>query len=254
MRTLFGAPRTAQNQNSVHPPHPRHVIVLVTALMMLSVQSAKAQLREYGTYAVAMKAYLNRQWTAERAEYTAIQRGKGWNMVPSFGIVFGLPTVSLNTGQIAAYKQYQGETKAKLKSLDLRYELLLNEALNGLRIEVEKAKNEEAKLVILANTATTREILYKIHKEAYEKKESKPIDYYSEKLLYLNSIQAYQLAVKACSIVVLEVEKLAHYNMPTESITYDGDTASEGSSSPMEVAPNALRAERFIKTSRRGPR
>lgn len=252
MRTLLAIFRTARNRNSVHPPNPPIGILLVGLLLVVSVLSANGQLMEYPTYALPMKAYLNRQWTAERAEFTDLQRGKNWNMVPSVGLVFGLPSVSLNTGQIASYKQRQGETKAKLKSIDLRYELLLNESLNQLRIEVEKAETERAKLGMLGELMTSREKIFKVYKESFTKREMAPLLFYKEEIAFAQSKQEYQLAAMSFQVVILNIEKLAHYGAPSEHIYYDADARPEGATSLMEVDPSNLPESLFTKTSRFG--
>lgn len=241
MRTLFTRNRTVQNRNFVHPPHPPLKFFLLLLLLAVCGRSAKAQqLLDYDTYAVSLKSYLNKAWTAERTEYINIQKGKNWNLVPNVGFAFGLPSINLNTSAVASYKQRQAETAAKLKSIDLKYDLMLNEQLNNLRIEVEKAANENAKLLSYQAQVETRELMYKIYKEAYSKKEMKPIDYLREKLNYETFRADVDNKGRDYLVVVKNVEKLAHYNMPQEVIYYVGrDEVPEGRDSKLMVLPGA---------------
>jgi hypothetical protein len=239
MRTLFTGNRTARFQNFVAPPNPQARIFLTLLLLLLSWQSANAQLLNYDTYSISMKAYLNQQWTAERSEWTAAVRGQRWSYIPNVGLAFGLPTVGLNTGQIAAYKQQQGTNAAKLRAIDAKYQLLLNDQLNLLKIEVEKAGVEQAKLLTYSATLEARKSIFEIYQEAFKKKELKPLDFLQQKLAYESAVQQYLLAVKSYQIVVLEVERLAHYNMPNELISYTTEDV-EGASSFLEVLPSKL--------------
>ena len=241
MRTLFTSNSTLLNRNFVHPPHPPLRIFLLLLLLAVCGRSANGQgLLSYETYAISMKSYLNKAWTVERTEYINIQKGKNWNLVPNVGIVFGLPSVNLNTSAIATYKQRQAETAAKLKSIDLKYELLLNESLNNLRIEMEKAKNENERLTSFQNQLATREMIYQIHKEAYSKKEMKPIDYLREKLLYETFKSEIENKNRDYVVMIKNVEKLAHYDMPQEVIYYAGSDELEGSSNHMLITPDRL--------------
>jgi len=248
MRTLFAQIRAPRFRNFVHPPNPPLKIFLVTLLLLLSGKSTKAQLLTYDTYAISMKAYLNQQWTAERSEWTAAVRGQKWSYIPNVGLAFGLPTVGLNTGQIAAYKQQQGVNAAKLRAIDAKYQLLLNDQLNLLKIEVEKAGVEQEKLFTYSATLEARRNIFSIYQEAFQKKELKPLDFLQQKLAYESQVQQYQLAVKAYQIVVLEVERLAHYNMPNELISYTTEEV-EGSSSFLEVLPSKLPPSVLTKPS-----
>lgn len=248
MSTLFSLLRAARKRNFVHPPNPRPTILLAMLLLVLTGKNANGQLLNYGTYSLSTKAHFNALWTADRAEYTDLQRGKNWAMIPNVGLAFGLPSVSLNTGQIANYKQRQGETKAKLKSLELRYEVLLNEALNSLSIEIEKAQLEEQKLFILSGVAGIKKKIFDIHQEAFDKRAMKPLDYYREKLAYETTQQEYQIAIRTYQLVVLNVEKLAHYNTPQERIYY-AEGEAEGIENTLDVAPSKLPRSVFIKSS-----
>ncbi len=240
MRTLFTKNSTVRNRNFVHPPNPPLILLIVGLLLLSSGISAKAQLMNYDTYAISLKSYYNKLWAAERAEFVDIEQGKKWNMVPSFGVAFGLPSINMNTGQIAAYKARQAEVKAKLKSIDMKYEVQLNEGLNNLKIEISKANNAELKLDDYSSVLAARGQIFKIYQEAFNKKEMKPIDFYKEKLIIETANQEYQRAVRDFQVMILEIEKLARYDMPQELIYYDGNSVAEGASNLMMVHPSKL--------------
>jgi hypothetical protein len=219
-------------------------------LLLLAGKNANGQLLPVAPYSLSCKAYLNKQWTAERAEFVNVQRGKNWNLVPSVGLAFGLPSVSFNTGQIASYKQRQSETAAKLKSIDLRYNLMLNEQLNLITIEHNKLEIEQEKMSIIAHENATKAQMWKIYQEAYLKKELKPLDFYAQKLAFEAAQNNYLLAIQQFKIGVLELEKLAHYNMPQEVIYYtDNPECPLEEPRDMMIEPSALPASLFIKPS-----
>lgn len=233
MRTLFPGLSIVHRRKQIPPLQPPYTAVLSGFLCLVSSLSAiaqpaqpPAQLQTYATYAVSLKAYYNALWTADRAEYVDIQKGKNWNLVPSVGLVFGLPSVNLNTGQVANYKQRQGETRAKLKSLELKYTVLLNQALNELQIELAKAAVEARKLELLGAGLSTKRRIFTIAEEAYRKHETAPLDYYRERLSYENAEQDRELAENNYRLTVLSIEKLAHYHTPHEVIYYT-DVAEE---------------------------
>lgn len=242
MRTLLRQNRTARNSNFVHPPNPPLQILLALVLMLLTGGSAKAQLKTYEQYAVSLKKYLNASWAAERAEFVDIQKGKKWNLIPSVGLQFGLPSINLNTGQIAAYKARQAENAAKLKSLELKYTVQLNAELNNLKIELEKAQNELARLDNFKEIQETRGQIFKVQTEAFNKRELKPIDIYREKLAFVTVQREYAEAVSNFRLIVLNIEKLAHYDMPNENIWYDGSAEFEGSDNWLTVSPDKIPA------------
>lgn len=238
--------RAARNQYFVHTPGPPFKILLSFLVLLLSGVNAKAQLMQYQEYSLTLKRHINELWTAERAEFLDIQKGKNWNLIPHVGLAFGLPSVSLNTGQIASYKQRQAETKAKLKSIDLKYQAMLNSELNNLRIEIEKANNEFFKLNSYAEVLNTRKQIFKIYEEAFNKKEMRPLDFYKEKLVYAAASQEYKVATHNFQITILNIERLAYYGQPTEVVYYDSSAEVEGSNLLM-VEPSKLPPSLFSR-------
>lgn len=242
-------PRTATPQKRISPLQPPYsrvpTVLLVLVSWLSTIASASAQptqrpeLQSYATYAVSLKAHYNALWTADRAEFVDVQRGKNWNLIPSFGLVFGLPSVNLNTGQVAAYKQRQGETRAKLKSLELRYTVLLNQALNELQIELAKVAVEARRMQLLGAGLSTKRKIVDIASEAYRKHELAPLDFYRERLSYESAEQDRELAENNYRVTVLNIEKLAHYHTPQEVIYYT-DVAEEDEgrgSRPLDTLP-----------------
>jgi len=221
MRTLFAKIRAAQLKYFVHPPNPPACFFLFVLLLALSGKSAKAQLLTYETYASSLRSYVGQSWAAERAEFTQQIRGQRWAYLPNVGLAFGLPSIGLNTGQIASYKQQQGSNAAKVRAIDARYKVLLNDQLNQLRIEVEKAGIEEQKLNSLVIGLGTKRKIFSIYQEAYSKRELKALDYYSQKLSIQSAEQEYALGLQNFRITILEVERLAHYKMPNEEIYFN---------------------------------
>ena len=216
--------RILQNRNFVHPPNPPLILLVCGLLMVLSCHSAKGQLLEYEQYKRHCKAYWNKVWTAERSEFIDIQKGKNWNLVPSVGLVFGLPSVNLNTGQIANYKERQAITKAKLKSIDLKYETIYNEELMKIKIGIAKAKELVEKYKIANRLLIIQKKIYNIHKEAFDKKEMKPLDFYATELTYQREEIAVDDLLREFKLEILEVEKLSHFSYDEkESLAYDGN-------------------------------
>ncbi len=181
------------------------------------------QLPPLDSLEASLKLYYNKSWTAERAEFTDIQRGKSWNLVPSVGLVFGLPSVNLNTGQIANYMERKAVNKAKLKSMDLKYGVLLNEELQKLRIEYRKLEKHKEKAGADAQLMKIKQEIFSIYQEAYDKKEMKPLEFLQKKLEHETTVQEALLREKDYQIAVLELMRLARYGMPEEPIWYEGN-------------------------------
>ena len=223
--------RRQRNNKSADTPRPPVLGIIFTVLCVLSCFNAICQdspnvklrihLRPVAEYEVALKKYYNQMWTAERTEFVNIQKGRAWDLVPNVGLVFGLPSVNLNTGQIANYYQKKSIAKQKLKSLDMSFQTAYNEETQKLRVEHEKAKMMIENLYLSYRKVTLEQWIYDIHKEAFDKKEMKPEDFYAKKLVWFRSEDELKAREEAIRLLIFDIEKIARYNLPDDPIWYE---------------------------------
>jgi hypothetical protein len=224
MRTLLAKLFTLQNGYSVHPPNPPLKRKLLLVLVLLSMQSAILKAQEkprLDSLEIALKTYLNKQWTAERKQFTVEQKGKALNFIPSLGYGMRGPTISYSTQQLFGYLESKKVRAVSLEAIDRRYELLFNEELNKLRIEYEKTSLQEAKLKILETAINTDRKIFNIYAEAYKKQELKPLEYFQKQKQFEDIQNQLNLFKQEYFITILEIKKLAHYGVQDNSLFFE---------------------------------
>ncbi len=216
--------RRQQNPKIVDTPRPPAKKLIFTVLLALSWLNTIAQdnleswQRPLSEYDSSLKMYYSKKWIAERTEFVNIQKGRAWDLVPSVGIVFGLPSVNLNTGQVANYFQKKNVAKQKLRSLDLTYELVYNEDLLKLKLLYHRATEKYTMVYLGKDAYETKEKIYKIHKEAFEKGEMKPLDHYKELLSIQTTRYEWQMGINEFHVIMREIELLSRWKLTEQKL------------------------------------
>jgi len=178
----------------------------------------KIQLISLDSLEQSLKDYYGRSWQAERENFLAVSKGEIWAKLPSIGIQFGLPSVQFGTKDIYNIKQSKREKKAALVSLDLKYRVQFNEALQGLEIEYNKVRIQLEKLEYLEKSIELEEQIFKIHEEAFQKRELAPLEYLNRRKSFENVKSNYEIEKREVQIQILELYKIARWKMRNEEL------------------------------------
>ncbi len=210
--------------NFVHPSGlPSKVKALwigfiISWFYTINVFSQIEGLKDVKEYEYSVKVYYNKLWTAKRAEFKNTQKRQLWSFVPHVGLTFGMPTILFNTTAIAQYYKNKHSIKSKMRSLDLEYTLMLNENIKIISIEYAKIKVQAEKAQLDQSVLEIKKKIFLLISEGYNKNEIKPLDYYNAQLDYQQMIVTYNKFTRDIKIQVLELEKIAHYNLTNEEL------------------------------------
>lgn len=213
-----------QYRNFVHPSglpgkaKALGVCIVLSWFYTINVFSQIENLKDIKEYEYSVKLYYNKLWTAKRAEFKNTQKRQLWSFVPHIGITFGFPSIILNTTSIAQYYRNKNMIKSKVRSLDLEYKLMLNENIKIISIEYEKIKIQAEKAELEQSLLEIKKKIFTLVLEGYNKNEIKPIDYYHAELDYQQMIITYNKFTRDIKIQVLELEKIAHYNLTEKEL------------------------------------
>lgn len=122
-------------------PGPIYIVVMLTVAFMPISTTLPAQsitLDSLSVYEASYRSYMQQRWRAERTEFTVTTRKKWWYYLPSLGWSLKSPQVVANTGILAQIDRDKLTMRARLASLDARYELEFKETLQRIRHEYQK--------------------------------------------------------------------------------------------------------------------
>ena len=159
--------------------------------------------------------------TAELQEFSFSQKGKGLRLLPTIGFSFGQPSVGWNFGQLVGFGNERRKVKAKKKAISLKYEVLMNDDLGRCQIRHRKLKLEAQKLKSDSLEFDLIHKLFLIDKEAFDKNELAPADYYRSELNFTRAKNLLGEKSHQFNILVLELMEFAHVGSYSESIFYD---------------------------------
>jgi len=210
-------------------PHtPR--LINITAIMIICSsffctiskgQETHIYLPEQDTLELALKKYHNRLWQAERLEYINLNKKKWWYYLPSFGIQFGLPSVTFGTGTLATIDRDKVIKKQKLKSIDLNREVEFNKQLTELHsryaileVKVDRLKTHEI-------IRDKERALFDIYLESLSKHDMTPEEFKLKELAYFRSDLAYDSLKDQIVIELLELANFAHWGELRRPVWFD---------------------------------
>lgn len=210
------------------PPDPHYKILIIIVAMLLSWKSTTAQskmdsvkIQTIATYRNSLKAFYNKAWGAERKQYLR-QNSKGLiTLLPSVGLSFGLPTVSWSANQYFNYKRDKVMVEQSLLSLDDRKDIEYKGLLQELEKRYEIVKVRIDKYYLMQGKEAVQEILYEIKRECCVKNECKPEECLLNELNRLGNKEQLINEKLAVITALKELEILAKYNLPNDSIWYE---------------------------------
>lgn len=104
---------------------------------------------------------------AEREEFKDFREKPIWRYLPGVGLQFGLPSVKFRLSNYFEYKRDQHLIKSKLRGIDAKVQLEMNEKIQDLRIAFRKLELSLDKLELGWGRMIYLEWLHAIDQECY---------------------------------------------------------------------------------------
>jgi hypothetical protein len=143
---------------------------------------------------------------------------KWWYFIPQLGFTFGLPTVNGGTSTLVQLDVQRQQNRVKLATIISQGMLDYRTDLHKLRGMYQMLEIEEA---VVSDSQVNERIyqnLFGIAEEAYQKKETKPIEYNQALLAFQNGVISQEEKRWAYMNKVIEIAQFARYDFPTDSI------------------------------------
>ena len=144
---------------------------------------------------------------SEIIEFNYEMKGKFLNYVPSVGFSFGLPSVNWSLSEILAIRKDKKVRKQKIKSIILKNDNELSKKIEVVKIKYKKLEVEFRKLEQKEGSILICQKIFKIYKEAFEKEEIAPLEFYKQTLAkenVENDLENFKLELK---IKILELDE-----------------------------------------------
>ncbi len=141
--------------NLYHPPHPPCLFANILLIIAISWNNSNGQSQEstfkvglnpIEVYEKSIKDYYVKKWEAERTEFIIVNEKSILWYMPDLGITLGMPSVSFSTRSLLLANRDKKVIEAKLRSVDLNYEIEYKEQLQALRNEYYKLRVTERQL------------------------------------------------------------------------------------------------------------
>jgi hypothetical protein len=127
--------------------------------------SQSQELQTLKTYENSLVKFYRLQRTAEREEFKDFKEKPIWRYLPDVGLQFGLPSVQFRLSNYFEYKRDQHLVKSKLRGIDAKMQLEMNERVQDLRIAYNKLALNLKKLELAQGRLAYLEKIYAIDKE-----------------------------------------------------------------------------------------
>ena len=186
-------------------------LLLTLTFCLISAVSFSQELKPLSVYEASLQSYYQSAWKANREEFRDLQRKPFWNYVPDVGFAWGLPIIHWRLSEIFQYRRDKFLLERKLKSLDMKMEIELNQQMQVLGIEYEKVKLEQERIKIAEEKHRIEEAIYAIGVECCEKRECTPEQCRKKDLERFESLERIRVMQIEFKVLVLEIEKLSHF-------------------------------------------
>jgi hypothetical protein len=188
-------------------------LVIIFAFHLIFSSGFSQELKPLSVYEASLKQYVQSMWKANREEFRDMNRKPFWNYVPDVGFAWGLPIVHWRLSNIFQYRRDKFLLERKLKSLDMKSEIDLNQQMQVLGIEYDKLKLELERIKIAEEKFRIEEAIYAIGVECCQKRECTPEQCRVKDLERFESSERIRILKIDFQILVLETEKLAHFGV-----------------------------------------
>jgi len=173
------------------------------------------ELKSLKTYENSLVQFYRLQRTAEREEFKDFKEKPIWRYLPDVGLQFGLPSVQFRLSNYFEYKRDQHLIKSKLRGIDAKVQLKMNEKIQDLRIAFRKLELSLDKLKLGRGKLIYLKRLHAIDQECCRTENCTPGQCHRFDLNYYQATEAIKLKEMDYKIDVLELERMAKYELPT---------------------------------------
>jgi hypothetical protein len=173
------------------------------------------RLKSLKMYEKSLIDFYRLQRTAEREEFKDFKEKPIWRYLPDVGLQFGLPSVQFRLSNYFEYKRDQHLIKSKLRGIDSKMQLEMNEKIQDLRIAFSKLELDLQKLKLAQGKIVFLEKLRAIDEECCRSFECSPEQCHESELSFYQAVEIIKLREVDYKIGILEIEQLAKYNLPT---------------------------------------
>jgi hypothetical protein len=173
------------------------------------------ELKSLKMYEKSLIGFYRLQRTAEREEFKDFKEKPIWRYLPDVGLQFGLPSVQFRLSNYFEYKRDQHLIKSKLRGIDSKMQLEMNEKIQDLRIAFSKLELDLQKLKLAQGKIVFLEKLRAIDEEYCRSFECSPEQCHEPELSFYQAIEIIKLREVDYKIGILEIERSAKYNLPT---------------------------------------
>lgn len=199
------------------------LLLVAVSWNLANAQSGRSavQLLPIEIYQKSLKVYYNKLWTAERKEFQDLNIKSVLYYFPSVGLQFGLPSVQFSLQNILSYKRDKKVNKSKLSSLDLSLELELNKTLQELKTEYVKIEYESDKIKAFKRSYSSMKGIWAVQSECCNKNQCTPLECRKIEFESLQWEERERTLNADFVIMILELEKLAKFDLQSEKIYFD---------------------------------
>lgn len=202
-------------------PAQRIILLAVVALLILS-NLGKAQqiypLYPLGDYEASLKAYHTAKLNAACLEFQQRTKTKWWYYLPNIGIQFGFPSITAGTNQLVQIDQTKQQNRVKLAAIISQANLEYQGEIHKLRVLYTEAQLERDIVGELQTSFRLEDKILDIKKEAFEKKEMNPVEYYQALLNFQRTFSANNARYQVYNVKAIEVGHFARYDFPFSEV------------------------------------
>ena len=188
-------------------------ILLIFVFVFSSIWCLARELKPLAAYEASLQSYYQSAWKAGREEFKDLNRKSFWDYVPDVGFGWGLPIINWRLSNIFQYRRDRFLMDRRLKSLDMKMELEMNQQLQALGIEYEKLQLEQERIKVAQEKYTIEAAIYAIGVECCEKRECTPEQCRKKDLERFEASERIRVMRINYDIMVLELEKMAHFGI-----------------------------------------
>ncbi|MVM42247.1 hypothetical protein GO730_38775 [Spirosoma sp. HMF3257] len=194
-------------------------LTVVTSLFIVNLGKAQiVRLYPLTDYEASLRAYHTAKVKAACVEFEARTKMKWWYYLPNIGFQFGLPSVTAGTSQLITIDQTKQQNRVKLAAIITQGLLDYQTELHQLRSMYAAAQIERDAVDELNTSWNTENKIFEIAKEAHQKQEINPVDYYQALLKLQKEYSASKARYQQYTFRVIELAKFARHQFPTERL------------------------------------